>query len=500
MPEATTTPPAAEATAAAADPAVVPPVESKEAADPKKPPLENASAAAGKKKKAPSKKPASSSSKKSVASRGPMLKRTTSAPPAVLQRKRSRSGPKSKSSSFIGVSQYRRTGRWEAHIWDCAKSRKTPGAKGRQLHLGSFDCAEDAARAYDRAAIHFRGDGADTNYPREQYTHDPVLSALKDLSKEQFVVRLRGVAQHHKIQTQKKKDKKAPAPIAASDHVLSTVRMDHAVSLKRTTSFPLRSPQSVLPAQNIFAPEDCHAPLLLHHPMGAGVNPYQGGGSPGMYPDPLSYQSLSRRRSSGDIFSGTHLVRLPHSASQEGLVYSGRVVSSDYQALAHQQVGMISDPVHASIGQGVQSHHAHAHALFGKHQQHQQQQQGMKDKDPTLLFFEDSLFPEEYSPTETLQGHIKQDRQLANSDYCKYILNPTLEEYHILDEAKKSLFATSSPKQEARAGTSRPMERFMAQFAPREGDQSGYRPPVSADDLAIPPLMEGMGEVDTGAF
>ena len=62
------------------------------------------------------------------------------------------------------------------------------------------------------------------------------------------------------------------------------------------------------------------------------------------------------------------------------------------------------------------------------------------------------------------------------------------------------MFATSPPKQEARAGTSRPMERFMAQFAPREGDQSGYRPPVSADDLAIPPLMEGMGEVDTGAF
>merc|ERR1712157_665976 len=124
------------------------------------------------------------------------LKRTKSAPPAVLQRKRSRSGPKSKSSSFIGVSQYRRTGRWEAHIWDCAKSRSTPGAKGRQLHLGSFDCAEDAARAYDRAAIHFRGINADTNYPREQYTHDPVLNALKELDKEEFVIKLRGVAQH----------------------------------------------------------------------------------------------------------------------------------------------------------------------------------------------------------------------------------------------------------------------------------------------------------------
>ena len=76
----------------------------------------------------------------------------------------------------------------------------------------------------------------------------------------------------------------------------------------------------------------------------------------------------------------------------------------------------------------------------------------------------------------------------------------TPKNIEILSEAKKSLFATSPPKQEARAGTSRPMERFLAQFAPREGDQSGYRPPVSADDLAIPPLMEGMGEVDTGAF
>merc|ERR1712003_523259 len=148
--------------------------------------------------------------KRTMSAPAATLKRAVSAPPpAILQRKRSRSGPKSKSSSFIGVSQYRRTGRWEAHIWDCAKSRDKPGAKGRQLHLGSFDCAEDAARAYDRAAIHFRGRDADTNYPREQYTHDPVLNALKDLSKEQFVVRLRGVAQHHKIQSQKKKERKA---------------------------------------------------------------------------------------------------------------------------------------------------------------------------------------------------------------------------------------------------------------------------------------------------
>ncbi len=41
----------------------------------------------------------------------------------------------------VGV-QYKRTGRWEAHIWDSSE----PGAKkGRQLHLGSFPAAEPAA-------------------------------------------------------------------------------------------------------------------------------------------------------------------------------------------------------------------------------------------------------------------------------------------------------------------------------------------------------------------
>ena len=73
-------------------------------------------------------------------------------------------------------------GRWEARI----------GA--HRYSLGTYDTAEQAARASDRAAIHFRGDAADTNFGREQYTHDPVLTQLKGLSKEQFVVRLRGFA------------------------------------------------------------------------------------------------------------------------------------------------------------------------------------------------------------------------------------------------------------------------------------------------------------------
>ncbi|MQL68664.1 hypothetical protein Taro_000972 [Colocasia esculenta] len=35
--------------------------------------------------------------------------------------KKSRRGPRSRSSQYRGVTFYRRTGRWESHIWDCGK-------------------------------------------------------------------------------------------------------------------------------------------------------------------------------------------------------------------------------------------------------------------------------------------------------------------------------------------------------------------------------------------
>lgn len=91
---------------------------------------------------------------------------------AISKKRRNRSGPKSKSSPFIGVSQYKRTGRWEAHIWDSesapeevpedsggddgstvargkggsGKGKKQPQRQGRQIHLGSFLTAIQAAR------------------------------------------------------------------------------------------------------------------------------------------------------------------------------------------------------------------------------------------------------------------------------------------------------------------------------------------------------------------
>ncbi|KAJ3677295.1 hypothetical protein LUZ60_003019 [Juncus effusus] len=93
--------------------------------------------------------------------------------------RKSRRGPRSRSSQYRGVTFYRRTGRWESHIWDC----------GKQVYLGGFDTAHAAARAYDRAAVKFRGVNADINFSLEDYEED--MKQMSNLTKEEFVHVLR---------------------------------------------------------------------------------------------------------------------------------------------------------------------------------------------------------------------------------------------------------------------------------------------------------------------
>ena len=55
-----------------------------------------------------------------------------------------------------------RTGRFEAHIWQ----------EGKQIYLGGFDAEEQAALAYDLAALKFRGVDALTNYDKSTYEQE----------------------------------------------------------------------------------------------------------------------------------------------------------------------------------------------------------------------------------------------------------------------------------------------------------------------------------------
>ncbi|KAK8940004.1 Floral homeotic protein APETALA 2 [Platanthera guangdongensis] len=110
---------------------------------------------------------------------GEVLTEAKVAVPAVQPIKKNRRGPPSRSSQYRGVTFYRRTGRWESHIWDC----------GKQVYLGGFDTSNAAARAYDKAAIKFRGADADINFTFEEYEDD--MKELSNLSKEEFVYLLR---------------------------------------------------------------------------------------------------------------------------------------------------------------------------------------------------------------------------------------------------------------------------------------------------------------------
>ena len=90
-----------------------------------------------------------------------------------------RRGPRHAASRFRGVTYYRKTDRWDAHIWH----------GGKQVYLGGWADEKEAAAAYDQACLKFRGTAAELNFDAGNYRQ--TLETGSKLSEDDFVKALR---------------------------------------------------------------------------------------------------------------------------------------------------------------------------------------------------------------------------------------------------------------------------------------------------------------------
>lgn len=230
----------------------------------------------------------------------------------VASLRRKSSGFSRGASIYRGVTRHHQHGRWQARIGRVAGNK--------DLYLGTFSTQEEAAEAYDIAAIKFRGLNAVTNFELSRYDVKAIL--------ESTTLPIGGAAKRLKdvddLTSAADTRHQILRVAAATDHdnTNSQLSSDHAGIIPNFHSWP-----------GIAYPQQAH-PLSMHYPYAQRLwckqeNEPDVGTNSGNYQDHLHHQLQLNSGSTHNFIQmhnlmgleSTNSASLEHSSGSNSMVY-----------------------------------------------------------------------------------------------------------------------------------------------------------------------------------
>lgn len=225
----------------------------------------------------------------------------------VASLRRKSSGFSRGASIYRGVTRHHQHGRWQARIGRVAGNK--------DLYLGTFSTQEEAAEAYDIAAIKFRGLNAVTNFDMSRYDVKTIMSSNLPIG---------GMSGKSKNSSESTSDSRSIEGSRSDDRDLSS-----ASSLTFASSQPPPPMSTLSFAIPVKAdPSDCWPNILGYHQnpnnLLNGAKLISTGGGPS--PSPVFYQPFENNQNAafGPDFSGSQSSN-NHNGYFNGGGYGGNV-------------------------------------------------------------------------------------------------------------------------------------------------------------------------------